>query len=240
MADTGILTPQYVRIALPLASVGDRILAQLVDWLVLAAYIVAALWLISEVAVVRSDWLAALLLFAPVGFYTLFCEVFFRGQSLGKMALRIRVVMADGRQPTPGACLLRWLLWIVDGPTLSFPGLLVMVLSRRNQRLGDLAAATVVVRQHDYRRLRVATDEYDHLAHGYTPRYPAAADLTPGQADIVRRALEAPAAANAPQLSQLADKVQRRLGISTREGSPAQFLRRICSDYQYYALEEEE
>ena len=237
MGETGILTNQYVRIQLPLASVGDRILAQLVDWLVLAAYTAAAVWLMAEL---RIDSFAAFMLlwFLPVVFYTLFCEVFFRGQSLGKMALRIRVVMADGTQPTLAAYLLRWLLWIVDGPTLSFLGLLVMVLWPNNPRLGDLAAGTVVVKQHEYRRVRVALDDYDYLSRGYTPRYPAAADLTAEQVDIIRRTLATPTTDQAQRLARLADQLQQMFGLTVQESSPTAFLERIVSDYQYYALEE--
>ena len=237
MAETGILTSQYVRIELPVASVADRLLAQLVDWLVLVAYSTAVIWLMLETHI-DTPWTVVLFWLAPIAFYSLFCEVFFHGQSLGKMALKTRVVMADGSVPTLSAYLLRWLLWLVDGPTMSFLGLLVMVLTRDNQRLGDLAAGTVVVKQHDYHKIQVSLDDYDYLKRDYSPRYPAAADLSLEQIEIIRRTLTTPTADQTQRTALLADKVKHKLGITPQEPSPAQFLQRIERDYQYYALEE--
>ncbi len=237
MSNTGILTNQYVRIELPLASVGDRILAQLVDWLVLAAYSTLVIWFFN-LTKFYNVWAIVFIWLAPIGFYTLFCEVFFHGQSLGKMALRTRVVMLDGSQPTLSAYLLRWLLWIADGPTLSFLGLLIMVVNRNNQRLGDLAAGTVVVKLLDYHRVQVSLDDYDYLSRNYTPRYAAAADLSLEQIEIIRRTLEMPTADQDERLTLLADKVKQKLGITTEESSPTLFLQRIVRDYLYYAIEE--
>ena len=243
MAEIGILTSQHVRIDLPTASLGDRILAQMVDWLVLAAYAALWVWIITELDGRHwvDDyvvWLVAAWLL-PTLFYTPCCELFFHGQTLGKMALRTRVVMADGRQFTLGAALLRWVLWIVDGPSLSFLGLLVMVLNRHNQRLGDMAAGTVVVKLADRRRLLAALDDYDYLARDYTPRYPAAADLSLEQVDVVRRTLATPTADQPQRTALLAAKVARRLAVSPTEPTPAAFLERVVSDYQYYALEDD-
>ena len=237
MAETGILTNQYVRIDLPTASLGDRILGQLVDWLIMAAYTTAIMWLFTEIHV-TTTWGLFLFWVFPILFYTPFCEFFFHGQTPGKMALRTRVVMADGTQPTLSAYLLRWVLWLVDGPTLSFLGLLVMAVNRTNQRLGDMAAGTVVVKLHDYRQLQVSLDDFDYLQHGYSPRYAAAADLSLEQIEIIRRTLSTPTADQSERCQQLADKVATRFAIHPQEPSAAAFLERVLRDYQYYALEE--
>ncbi|MBQ9669112.1 MAG: RDD family protein [Prevotella sp.] len=238
MADTGILTAQYVRIHQPVASIGDRMLAQIVDWLVLLAYVTAISWFISFNRLDSFFWPVLLLLVMPPLFYTLLMELLNRGQTVGKMLLRIQVVRLDGSVPSLGSYLLRWLLWIVDGPSFSFLGVLVIILSRNSQRLGDLAAGTVVIKRQDYRRLQVSLDEYDYLQHGYTPRYPAAADLSLEQIEIIRRTLTTATADQAQRLQTLADKVAHRLAVAPQESSSASFLERILRDYQYYALEE--
>ena len=237
MAETGILTAQYVRIHQPVASIGDRMLAQMVDWLVLLAYTVF-MWRFITLARLDSLWPSLILLVFPPLFYTLLMELLNRGQTIGKMLLHIRVVSLDGSQPTMGSILLRWLLWIVDGPTLSFLGVLVAIFSPRTQRLGDLAAGTVVIKLQDYRRLQVSLDEFDYLSQGYTPRYPSAADLSLEQIEVIRRTLTTPTADQPQRLQALADKVSRRLAVAPQESSPAQFLERVVRDYQYYALEE--
>lgn len=231
--ETGVVTSQYVHIEQPTASVGDRMLAQLVDWIVLLAYGTFMTWLLIEN---NAGFNAAmLLLFLPIMLYTLLMEVLNRGQSLGKMALRLRVVKLDGTPPTLGSYLLRWLLWIIDGPTFSFLGLIVMIVNRSNQRLGDLAAGTVVIKLQDYKKIQVSLDDYEYLTRGYTPRYPQAADLSLEQVEVIRRTLTM----NQPQRTeQLAQKVCQKFGIDLQETSPTLFLQRIVRDYQFYALED--
>ncbi|MBQ9646078.1 MAG: RDD family protein [Prevotella sp.] len=232
----GILTGQYVHIEQPVASVGDRMVAQIADWLVLISY--SAVYFSLFARFINSYMAMVVILLLPILFYTPACEMFFHGQTLGKKLTNIRVVMADGMQPSLGSYLLRWLSWIIDGPTMSFLGLLVMVVSKNNQRLGDMAAGTVVIKQQDYRKVRVSLDDYDYLTGDYTPRYAAAADLSLEQIELIRRTLGQADANAATRTAMLAEKVSQRLGITPGEPSAALFLQRIVSDYQYYALEE--
>lgn len=247
MADSDILTGQYVRIHQAPASIGDRIIAQIIDWVVLLAYECMAVWMIVETGM-EGFWTLLLLVLFPLLFYTLLMEVFNHGQSVGKMALRMRVVKVDGTTPTLGASLLRWLLFLVDGPLTSFMGLIPIALTRNHQRLGDLAAGTMVVKLQDYKRIQVSLDEYDYLQQNYTPRYPQAADLSLEQVETIARTLANARPEFAPRIALLAQKVQQKLGIDRRQGMPADgtegmaadlaFLSRILRDYQYYALEE--
>lgn len=69
------------------------------------------------------------------------------GQTPGMKFLGLKIVREeDGGEPTLGQHTLRWLLLIVDGLAAGLEGLLIMVTSRRRQRLGDMAAHTLVVR----------------------------------------------------------------------------------------------
>jgi hypothetical protein len=113
-----------------------------------------------------------------------------------------------------------------------------MILTRDNQRLGDLAAGTVVIKQQKYKKIQISLDEYDYLAKNYTPRYPQAADLALEQIDIITRAINTRSDDFAQRLSLLAKKVQQKLNIEKKEANDLAFLQRIVRDYQYYALEE--
>ncbi len=144
-----------VTIDLPLASVGSRGLAHLLDMLVAA---LGALILLGTVALIfgsapdSETWLLVTIL--VIGFFllqwTIFAvfEIAMDGQSLGKRLMRLRVVADDGSRASLGALLLRNLARPVD----MFPGTYgigvpIMALHPRSKRLGDLIAGTVVVRE---------------------------------------------------------------------------------------------
>jgi uncharacterized RDD family membrane protein YckC len=236
MAESGIITGQYVRIQPTVASVGDRIFAQLIDWGVLLAYIALLTWFVVETNI--SGWVVATLYLFPLLFYTLICEVLNQGQTLGKMVLNIRVVKMDGSMPTLGAYLMRWMLWLIDGPATSFVGLVAMILTRNNQRLGDMAAGTVVIKKQKYKKIQISLDEYDYLSKNYTPRYPQASDLSLEQIEIITRAIGTQRDGFDLRLNQLAKKVQQKFNIERKEANDLAFLQRVVRDYQYYALEE--
>jgi uncharacterized RDD family membrane protein YckC len=95
----------------------------------------------------RTIWLVLVLLVTLAVFVVL---PGLRGTSPGKAATKLRVVRADGAPPGIGRALIRWLLWIViDSFPYFIPGLVGFVValnSRGNQRVGDMAANTWVVR----------------------------------------------------------------------------------------------
>ena len=235
MAEKSIVTGQYVRIRQTPASVGERMLAQLIDWVIQFAYL-TMWWMLSSNTDLYMGTLAIILaVLLPVFFYCPLCEILSGGQTFGKRLVKLRVIMADGTLPSPAAYLLRWLMMIADGPLLGYIGVLVMILNRNNQRFGDMAAGTLVVKLQSYSKIQVSLDEYDYLTEGYRPSYPQAADLSLEQADIIRRAVESD---QPERISQLSQKVQQLLGVTRRESEDEFFLRRIIRDYQYYALEE--
>ena len=236
MSDSAVLTGQYVRIQQTPASIGDRIFAQLIDWLVLLAYLMLIIWLYD--ATNFNNTLFAILLSFPLLFYSLLFEIFNQGQSLGKMVMKTRVVKADGTTPTLGAYLLRWLIFIVDGPLLGYMGILVIAITKNHQRLGDLAAGTMVIKLLRYKKIQISLDEYDYLGKNYKPRYPKASDLSLDQIDIITRTLDIKGDLFSERIAALSKKVQQKLDIQRQESSDYEFLQRILRDYQYYALEE--
>jgi uncharacterized RDD family membrane protein YckC len=110
-----ITTSHNVQISYALASIGDRLLAYLIDSLILIAYIVIVLLsmgLLGGFQNLNSDLLvvAIVIVGIPFLFYHLLFEVFMNGQSIGKKAMSVKVVNLDGSQPSLGNYLLRWIL----------------------------------------------------------------------------------------------------------------------------------
>jgi len=76
------------------------------------------------------------------------------GRTPGKQLVGLRVVRTDGTPAGPGPILVRTLLRIVDFPVLYLVGFVVMLVTGRQQRLGDLAAQTHVVAESEMPRAR--------------------------------------------------------------------------------------
>ncbi len=153
-----IHTPEGVVFSLPLAGPVSRLLAVTVDGAVVIAAFTAISVLFSAAAPLIGEYaLAAQVLFyfvLQIG-YGLLLEWLWNGRTLGKRAAGLRVVDAQGLRLTFSQVLIRNLLRAVDSlPVFYLLGGMVCVLNSRMQRLGDLAAGTIVVKT---RRLKLPT-----------------------------------------------------------------------------------
>jgi uncharacterized membrane protein SpoIIM required for sporulation/uncharacterized RDD family membrane protein YckC len=151
-----IETPEHVAVPLELAGVGSRAAAAMIDTLIMTLALTALNLVpgigLGDAGTALEGWALALVIllsFATFfGYFAVF-EALNGGRTPGKQALGIRVVMETGHPVTATAALVRNLVRLLDCyfPLLPFlPGLLMVFLHRRNQRLGDLAAGTIVVR----------------------------------------------------------------------------------------------
>ena len=142
--------------------------------------------------------------------------------------LHTRVVNADGTSPTLGGYLLRFILSPID---LLGLGLVSIVLTQRGQRLGDLAAGTMVVKtQAPY----IALPDYSYTMEGYVPTYAEAAELSLNQAELIHRVLGYNKPDRPDLVNRLALKMQQTLGIVPQGGTQEQFLATMLNDYGYY------
>ncbi|MBM4155215.1 MAG: RDD family protein [Lentisphaerae bacterium] len=145
-----IRTPEGIAFALPLAGPVTRFLAWTVDLAVITAVASIVGRLLSLVVVIDIDSAQAaslLTYFAVWVGYGIATEWRWRGQTLGKRVLRLRVVDERGLRLRPAQIVIRNLLRFVDQlPAFYLVGGAAAVLSRHAQRLGDLAGNTVVVR----------------------------------------------------------------------------------------------
>lgn len=235
MAD--ITTGNFVCIEQIPASVGDRIVARIIDFVVIGFYAYTATVFLQNTSHFDSDmaqFAFVLIIYLPVLAYSFLAEWLFGGQTLGKYVMRTRVVMADGSSPTMGALLLRYVCEIVDIWTGCL-GLVFIIATRRHQRLGDLAAGTMVIRKEDMSRMHISLSEFDYARRGFKPTYDDATRLSPRQADIVRRAVAPEAKTSQERLAGLAENVKRvlQLPADTNCGDDLKFLRTVLNDYMY-------
>lgn len=149
------ITPEAVELDLDVAGLGSRFVALAVDSLILGV----VTGLVALVAIVGAGvleggltgiiLLSAAVLFVTVGYFALF-EGLWEGRTPGKRAASIRVIQDDGRPVNGTAVLVRNLLRLVDMlPVFYAIGSVAILLSKRDQRLGDMAAGTIVVHDRD-------------------------------------------------------------------------------------------
>ncbi|MDQ1520275.1 MAG: hypothetical protein QOI55_1348 [Actinomycetota bacterium] len=143
-----IATPEGVTIDLVLAGLGSRFVARLLDTVIQLTIIfalTAGVAITSAPGVVRA--IAIVALFLVLFAYDIPFEVLNGGRTIGKMAAGIRVVAAGGEPIAFLASAIRNILRLVDFlPAMYAAGAVTIVATRNDQRLGDLAAGTLVVR----------------------------------------------------------------------------------------------
>ena len=239
MSEANIITGQYVQISQSPASLGERIVAQIIDNFLIICYLVGVSLLTAELNFFHSsnELFFLIAVYLPALFYHFLMELFNHGQSVGKMVMRIRVVKKDGTTPGIGDFFMRWLLQLVD---LGFSGVgaLVFLISKNSQRLGDLAAGTMVIQLNDYRKIQVSLDEFSYLDRKYNPVYPQAEDLSLNQLDVIQRTLNSEYGYERDRrIASLAEKVRAHLNISDTNTADEKFLYTIIRDYQHFTLE---
>lgn len=141
----GLVTPEGAELNLSLAGPVPRTAAFLIDLLIRGVvYIIAGIVMLFLGSIGNGFML--ILMFLLEWFYPVFFEIFRNGQTPGKKALGLAVTHADGTPVTVNGSLLRNLLRSADiFPGCYLAGYLAMLCNPRFQRLGDLAADTVVI-----------------------------------------------------------------------------------------------
>jgi uncharacterized RDD family membrane protein YckC len=143
------ITPEAVTITVDVAGLGSRMIAWFIDTVIQLAILVPILLGVGAGDLSGSVELVvlSLVVFLIVwGYYPIF-ELSWQGRTPGKRAQRIRVVRTDGQPAGAAAIMVRNLIRIVDVFLFPFLAVISMIVSTRAQRLGDLAAGTMVVRE---------------------------------------------------------------------------------------------
>jgi len=239
-----INTVQNVEIEYNVANVGERILAFILDGFVIAFYGIAVGMLIFTFSLNESEIIFILLMlifiFIPFFFYHFLMEVFFNGQSIGKMAMKIKVIRLDGESPSIGNYLLRWLLRLVDiGISQGGIAVLTILLSEKGQRLGDIAAGTTVVKLKQVTTLqdtmyaKLAETKNETEQDAYQVMYPQVSSLSDEDIAKIREiANTANRTDNLEALGKLFEKLKKVLEV-TPTSTSTEFIKQIVKDYNY-------
>lgn len=231
----GVVTPEGVLLDYRPAGLATRSIGRLVDisiqfLLVYVVFTVAisitfGVGLSGTVLVVLGVFLGFLLLFV----YPVMFEVFGGGRTPGHRATGTRVICTDGGPVTFRHAAIRSLLFLIDGVgTSGFAGAVSVLVSKRGQRLGDLAAGTMVVRLD-------ATKVWDNREHPISTALTDRAStfearrLEQADVDLARTLVERGADFFPGTQLDLATRLAKRLddqlgGVMTSADRPADFL----------------
>jgi len=213
-----------------------RLFAWVLDFIILLSY----LWVSNKVLDnvlgefwdTEYEWLNVLHIL-PFLLYHPLMEIFLNGQSLGKRALRIKVITMEGGQPSVSQYLIRWMFRLIDVCLFLMPGFFSIILSQRSQRLGDMAAGTIVI---DTRASTSWQDTiFTEIETTYKPKYPQVMQLTDKDINTLKSIINAVTKRNDYELAhRISERIQSKLNMQADEDSLT-FLKRLLKDYNFYS-----
>lgn len=244
----GIVTPEAVVLDLETAGVASRVLAGAIDLLIQFGIFLVASLMIGFLFIASSfdddsaslvNTLYAVLVALVVMGYPVICETWMRGRTPGKRAVGLRAVTIEGAPIRLRHAMLRMMGGLVDRylVPIGVVGSLFVLGTRRGQRVGDLLAGTIVVRDPDRTPLPPAV--WFPVPPGYE-QYAATIDptaITVQQYTVVRNFLmrnrELNASARYSVAADLAERVARTVGCEydSRRVHPEAFL--LCAIARY-------
>jgi uncharacterized RDD family membrane protein YckC len=235
-------TPEQIPLEFTIATLGSRFLALGIDTLLQAGAvlvtflpIVGLRLLAGGLGTTVGTWILALWLLVAFTIYYgyfVFFEARWSGQTPGKRWVGLRVIHASGRPITTYEAILRNLVRVADQlPGIYAVGILAVFLSERSQRLGDLAADTVVVHEQPVEALGAG---HDHTSSdGLVAQY-GAARLTAEEIGLVETFLRRRAdleGVRELRAGQIAARIRARLGVEDG-GEDEAFLERVAREYR--------
>jgi len=257
-----IATPFNIDLEFEIAETQKRIFAYLVDFTILLLFFMGMKYLyygglnLKDTETLRNHvGLDILTISLPMLLYSLILEVFMNGQTIGKKLLNIRVISLDGGEPSLSQYITRWMFKVFEWPFFfgytyfsldsisgyilitSFLGLAVLIIiavSKKNQRLGDIAANTVLVNT----RSIFSVDDtifMDINEQNYVVTFPEVLKLSDRDINTIKNVVNLYHKENNMQTcDRVALKVQDVLNIQSSMYS-INFLETLLADYNYLA-----
>ena len=257
-----IETPFNIDLEFEIAEVYKRLFAYLVDFTILLLFFISMKYFyyggfnLAGTQTLKSHiGLDILTISIPMLLYSLVCEVMMHGQTIGKKLFNIRVISLDGGEPSLSQYATRWIFKVFEWPfffgytffslqnifayiiVTGFWGLVVLIfiaVSKKNQRIGDIAANTVVINTESPFSVN-DTVFLDIIDKNYAVTYPEVLKLSDRDINTIKNVISLyHKEYNTQTCDRLALKVQEVLHITTSM-YPINFLETLLADYNYLA-----
>ena len=144
------------------------------------------------------------------------------------------MVKIEGYQASFGDYLIRWIFRIVETNIMSgLIGLLAMVISKKTQRLGDMAADTAVISLRN--KITINSTILEELETEYKPTFPAVIKLSDNDVRIIKETFQIAQNSNDEKMiAKLSEKIETVVGIKNANRTEAAFIKIILKDYNFY------
>jgi uncharacterized RDD family membrane protein YckC len=258
-----IATPFNLQLDFEIAEFHKRIFAYCIDLFIMVLYA----WIMGNIiysgtveqlaGYTRASGWSILIISVPLLLYSLVCELAMHGQTVGKKVLDIRVMNLYGGEPTLSQYMIRWIFRFFEWPlvfgvalpgflilyqlfVMVIPGIAVIIIiavTKRHQRLGDLAANTVLV------RTKINTSINDTIfqevdLNNYEVMFPQVMQLSDRDINTIKSVISNSNSKSGHDLAwRTADRVKTALKIQT-DIDPTVFLEKLLLDYNYLATKE--
>jgi uncharacterized RDD family membrane protein YckC len=232
-----IKTTQNVVLQYELAELRERIIAFAIDLII----VLFTIWLLAMVffSTVTSETTRNILVFVLIFifvFYSIAFEVFNNGQSIGKMAMRIRVIKASGGKASFPDYAARWVFRMVD--VYLSAGALASILitsSAKAQRVGDIVANTAVIKLNPQTDLKLKDLLAIRSQSSYQPQFLQAKQLQEDDVLLIKTTLDRfrshPNNAHREAMELLSKKVKEVLSLRDVRMENRAFLQTVLNDY---------
>jgi uncharacterized RDD family membrane protein YckC len=201
-------------------------------------------------------WAVSLLFFLPFLLYHAIMEITMNGQSIGKRLMGIKVISENGGKPSIGQFIIRWLMrtsdytlivivvlipyaqifgpqvyWGVAGAMALLVADLILVNTKKQQRLGDILAHTVLINTKQNEQL--SDTVFLEVPEQYVPQFPQIMQLSDRDINALKGILDTAKKHRDPHMALLAaEKIKAHLKIESGM-APEQFLEVLLKDYNY-------
>lgn len=230
MHTTDIQTSHNIVISFPLANLMQRILATIIDIIIMCLY-----WFVLMAIFVSVPTIALILVLPVISFYHLLFEVFNKGQSPGKKLMKLRVIDIHGGTPDIESYFMRWIFRLVD-ITFSMGTLasIFIISSEQKQRLGDMLAQTMVVSLDKNSFVSLESIENLKIDHKEI-LYPKITEYSDTDMLLVKQSINRhnahPTVASRALLRDLTKRISEKLELETVKTGDLKFLKRVLYEY---------
>ena len=243
MSKIQIKTTQNILLAFEPASIGERMGAFAIDFVLIMGYgyLASVIIDLSGYSFFTNLWeflAISSVLMLPAAFYSLVAESLMQGQTVGKRILKIRVLKIDGYQASFADFFIRWTFALVEvALSMGSIALISIISSKYSQRLGDFAAGTAVITERN--KMNISHTILEELSYTYQPLFSQAEVLlfSDQDAQTIKNYLAQALKSKNGQftIARLADKITE---VSKREHTSytqkADFIQQFLKDYSFY------